>query len=208
MIYINISQLTLSYAGENFPELDQIPAMQRRRLSALSKMALNTAKKSIGQQKVDYIVWASQYGDEHKTYKILEDVLQDRTPSPTQFSTSVHNAVAGLYSILCQDATPSISLCANWSEGLVEAYTWLKSHSATSSALVVFYDDPLPKIYEEYEKFQGFAMAAVIQLQQPNCTFDLEILNHQPEPKYKDALDFEISWNAQAGQAMRVWSVQ
>lgn len=208
MIYINISQLTLSYAGENYPVLEKIPAMQRRRLSPIAKMALNTAMQSLGQQKVNYIVWASQYGDEHKTYSILEDVLQDRKPSPTQFSTSVHNAVAGLYSILCQDATPSTSLCASWSEGLIEAYAWLKNHPEATSALVVFYDDPLPEIYTEYELFQGFAMAAVVRLQQPNCIFDRSILNFQPEPKYKDALDFEICWNAQADQAIRVWSVQ
>jgi hypothetical protein len=44
---------------------------------------------------------------------ILQDVLTHQTPSPTQFSTSVHNAIADLYSILCQDETISTSLsCA------------------------------------------------------------------------------------------------
>ena len=99
MIQINISQLYISRADETVPALEKIPAMQRRRLSGIAKLAINSAIGSLNAETVDYIVWASQYGDEHKTLKILADVLQDQTPSPTQFSTSVHNAIAGLYSI-------------------------------------------------------------------------------------------------------------
>ena len=40
--------------------------MQRRRLSPLAKLALNTAISSLDGRSADYIVWVSKYGDEAK----------------------------------------------------------------------------------------------------------------------------------------------
>lgn len=193
MIQLNISQLKYSCAGESVPALEHIPAMQRRRLSSIAKLALNSAIECLQQNRVDYIVWASQYGDEHKTYKILEDVLQGLTPSPTQFSTSVHNAIAGLYSILCQDATPSTSVCASWSEAVVEAYAYLKTMCPQGRAMVVYYDEALPDLYIEHQIFQGFALAAVFDLTDVNVQLN-ECGLIQVEPKYLDAQHFYNFW--------------
>ena len=196
MIQINVSQLYNSRADETVPALEQIPAMQRRRLSGIAKLALNSAIHSLKSESVDYIVWASQYGDEHKTLKILADVLQDQTPSPTQFSTSVHNAIAGLYSILCQDATPSTSLAASWSEALIEAYAWLKTTAKPNArVLVVYYDEALPEIYQEFQPFSGFAMSAIMSLQMPNLQLDLDALTHHRH-KYLDAKNFYDFWHS------------
>ena len=194
MIQINVSPLYMSRADETVPALEQIPAMQRRRLSGIAKLALNSAIQSLNAESVDYIVWASQYGDEHKTLKILADVLQDQTPSPTQFSTSVHNAIAGLYSILCQDATPSTSLAASWSEALIEAYAWLKTTPKPNArVLVVYYDEALPEIYQEFQPFSGFAMSAIISLDTPNLQLDVNALTHHRH-KYLDAQKFYDFW--------------
>ena len=194
MIQINISQLYISRADETVPALEKIPAMQRRRLSGIAKLAINSAIGSLNAETVDYIVWASQYGDEHKTLKILADVLQDQTPSPTQFSTSVHNAIAGLYSILCQDSTPSTSLAASWSEALIEAYAWLKTTKQPNSrVLVVYYDEALPAIYEEFQPFRDFAMSALISLDAPNLQFDPYALT-QHRHQYIDAQNFYDFW--------------
>ncbi|TCB43673.1 beta-ketoacyl synthase [Acinetobacter terrestris] len=194
MIQINVSQLYNSRADETVPALEQIPAMQRRRLSGIAKLALNSAIHSLNSESVDYIVWASQYGDEHKTLKILADVLQDQTPSPTQFSTSVHNAIAGLYSILCQDATPSTSLAASWSEALIDAYAWLKTTAKPNArVLVVYYDEALPEIYQEFQPFSGFAMSAIMSLETPNLQLDVNALTHHRH-KYLDAQKFYDFW--------------
>ncbi|NNP72856.1 beta-ketoacyl synthase [Acinetobacter defluvii] len=205
MIQLNISQLKYSCAGESFPALTHIPAMQRRRLSSIAKLALNSAIECLNQGQVDYIVWASQYGDEHKTYKILEDVLQDITPSPTQFSTSVHNAIAGLYSILCQDATPSTSLCASWSEAVLEAYAYLKTVCPQGRAMVVYYDEALPEVYSEYQDFQGFALAALIDLTSSNLYLNERGLLHT-EPKYLEAKHFYNFWTQPSQQNYGAWS--
>lgn len=194
MLQINVSQLCISRADETVAALEQIPAMQRRRLSGIAKLALSSAIQSLNSESADYIVWASQYGDEHKTLKILADVLQDQTPSPTQFSTSVHNAIAGLYSILCQDATPSTSLAASWSEALIEAYAWLKTATQPNPrVLVVYYDEALPEIYQEAEPFTAFAMSAMVSLEAPNLQLDIHALgNHRH--KYIDAQNFYDFW--------------
>ena len=194
MVRIHLSQLKMSRVGESLAALDHIPAMQRRRLSSIAKLALNSVIECLQNQKVDYIVWCSQYGDENKTHKILEDVLQDVTPSPTQFSTSVHNAIAGLYSIFCQDSTPSTSLCASWSEACAEAYAYLKVHAPNGKALVVYYDEPLPEIYIEHQNFDGFALAIMLDLSSSNLMLDIEKIQNT-EHKYQEALDFYQYWS-------------
>lgn len=205
MIQLNISQFKYSCAGESLPALEYIPAMQRRRLSSIAKLALNSAIECIKKTPVDYIVWVSQYGDEHKTYKILNDVLQGLTPSPTQFSTSVHNAIAGLYSILCQDATPSTSLCANWSEAMLEAYAYLKTMCPQGRAMVVYYDETLPDVYVEQQEFQGFALAVALDLSAVNVQLDEGHLL-QVEPKYLDAHNFYNFWTHPSQQNCGAWS--
>ena len=162
MMQLHVSRLNLSSVDQELSAIEHIPAMQRRRLSRLAKLALNSAIQALDTCNVDYIVWVSQYGDEAKTLNILEDVLREQTPSPTQFSTSVHNAISGLYSILCQDATPATSLAGSWNDGLIEAYAWLKTQPEARQVLLVYYDDALPEIYIEHQPFAAFAMAAMI----------------------------------------------
>lgn len=194
MLRIHLSRIKMSRVGESFTALSHIPAMQRRRLSNIAKLALNSAIECLEDQKVDYIVWCSQYGDENKTNQILKDVLKDLTPSPTQFSTSVHNAIAGLYSILCQDSTPSTSLSASWSEACIEAYAYLKIHAPQGKALIIYYDEPLPDVYQEHQNFDGFAMAALINLNDENLILETEYMqNHQQ--KYLEVLDFYQYWS-------------
>ena len=168
MMQLHVSRLNLSSIDQELSAIQHIPAMQRRRLSRLAKLALNSAIQTLNTHKVDYIVWVSQYGDESKTLNILEDVLNEQTPSPTQFSTSVHNAISGLYSILCQDATPATSLAGSWNDGLIEAYAWLKTRPEAGQVLLVYYDEALPDIYIEHQPFAAFAMAAMISLASAN----------------------------------------
>ena len=204
MIQLNVSQLTISRADGAFPALEKIPAMQRRRLSRLAKLALNSAMQTLDTYKVDYIVWVSQYGDETKTLNILEDVLSDQTPSPTQFSTSVHNAISGLYSILYQDATPATSLAGSWNDGLIEAYAWLKTMPEARQVLLVYYDEPLPELYAEHRPFQAFAMAAMVSLTPENLVLKL---GHaaQEAAYFQQALKFSQFWHDSSQTECDAW---
>lgn len=192
MVRLNIAQLNINKANSTFPALDKIPAMQRRRLSFIAKLALNNALESLQNNQVDYIVWVSQYGDEHKTLKILADVLQDETPSPTQFSTSVHNAISGLYSIFFEDSTPSTSLAGSWNDGLVEAYAWLKiKNQANAKVLVVYYDEPLPDLYKEQQFFDAIALSAICSLSNENISVDLQ----KTQSEQCAALEAQVFYN-------------
>ena len=203
MMQLHVSRLNMSLVDQELSAIEHIPAMQRRRLSRLAKLALNSAMQTLDTHKVDYIVWVSQYGDEAKTLNILEDVLSEQTPSPTQFSTSVHNAISGLYSILCQDATPATSLAGSWNDGLIEAYAWLKTRPEARQVLLVYYDEALPDIYIEHQPFAAFAMATMISLAPANLM--LMPKHTDATPAYQQALAFNTFWNNPEQTESEVW---
>ena len=204
MMQLHVSRLNMSLVDQELSAIEHIPAMQRRRLSRLAKLALNSAMQTLATRKVDYIVWVSQYGDEAKTLNILEDVLREQTPSPTQFSTSVHNAISGLYSILCQDATPATSLAGSWNDGLIEAYAWLKTRPEARQVLLVYYDEALPDIYIEHQPFAAFAMATMISLAPANLM--LMPKHTDATPAYQQALAFNTFWNNPEQTESEAWT--
>ena len=204
MMQLHVSRLNMSLVDQELSAIEHIPAMQRRRLSRLAKLALNSAMQTLDTHKVDYIVWVSQYGDEAKTLNILEDVLSEQTPSPTQFSTSVHNAISGLYSILCQDATPATSLAGSWNDGLIEAYAWLKTRPEARQVLLVYYDEALPDIYAEHQPFAAFAMAAMISLAPANLM--LTPKHTDATPAYQQALAFNTFWTNPEQTESEAWT--
>ena len=204
MMQLHVSRLNMSLVDQELSAIERIPAMQRRRLSRLAKLALNSAMQTLATQHADYIVWVSQYGDEAKTLNILADVLSEQTPSPTQFSTSVHNAISGLYSILCQDATPATSLAGSWNDGLIEAYAWLKTRPEARQVLLVYYDEALPDIYAEHQPFAAFAMAAMISLAPANLILMPKHTN--ATPAYQQALAFNTFWNNPEQTESEAWT--
>ena len=204
MMQLHVSRLNISLVDQELSAIERIPAMQRRRLSRLAKLALNSAMQTLATHNVDYIVWVSQYGDEAKTLNILEDVLSEQTPSPTQFSTSVHNAISGLYSILCQDATPATSLAGSWNDGLIEAYAWLKTRPEARQVLLVYYDEALPDIYIEHQPFAAFAMAAMISLAPANLM--LTPKHTDATPAYQQALAFNTFWTNPEQTESEAWT--
>ena len=204
MMQLHVSRLNMSLVDQELSAIEHIPAMQRRRLSRLAKLALNSAMQTLATQHADYIVWVSQYGDEAKTLNILADVLSEQTPSPTQFSTSVHNAISGLYSILCQDATPATSLAGSWNDGLIEAYAWLKTRPEARQVLLVYYDEALPEMYIEHQPFSAFAMAAMISLAPANLM--LTPKHTDATPAYQQALAFNTFWNNPEQTESEAWT--
>ena len=204
MMQLHVSRLNMSLVDQELSAIERIPAMQRRRLSRLAKLALNSAMQTLATQHADYIVWVSQYGDEAKTLNILADVLSEQTPSPTQFSTSVHNAISGLYSILCQDATPATSLAGSWNDGLIEAYAWLKTRPEACQVLLVYYDEALSEMYIEHQPFSAFAMAAMISLAPANLM--LTPKHTDATPAYQQALAFNTFWNNPEQTESEAWT--
>lgn len=130
-----------------------IPVTLKRRCSHLIKIALETANKAAGSNQIDYAIFCSQHGELNSTIDLLSDICQRTTLSPTKFSQSVHNTVAGLFCIIHQLHIDTISIaahCNTFLMGMLEAFTWLKLNPGKTVLLAMFDGHPP----EEYKKLK------------------------------------------------------
>jgi hypothetical protein len=130
---------------------EAIPAAHRRRMSALSKLAVQIALEAAGDAAPDFLVFCSQHGDLFRLREMLGDIASGVELSPTAFSQSVHNASAGLYTIIARSRAPVSSLASGGStfaSGWIEAEAFLSKHPQ-SKVLLVNYAD-LPREYAPY----------------------------------------------------------
>ena len=189
------------------PELAAIDAKQRRRLSSLAKLSL-AARQALEQEVdltlTDHILWCSSYGDEHKTLAIMQDIARDEAPSPTAFATSVHNATAGLYSMLYQDDVATTSMNVGHTEfgnALWYAHALLQTHAA-NQVLLVCADEPLPDVYAQQDLQQAYAMACVLCRPDEHHLENLHIgAAEQPTqalPQQAQAVRFAEFWQSNA----------
>ena len=129
-----------------------ISPMIRRRLSPLGR-AVVEALHPIYDQESDQntpIVFASRWGDIDLTVKLLESLTTEGDVSPTAFSTSVHNAIGGLFSIIFKhhgniSALSGASACT--SAAIYEALGLLTEHP---SVIVCIYDDQTPNAFADF----------------------------------------------------------
>ena len=99
-------------ASDACPDVSFLPAMQRRRLSRLARMAFSVGwPLAEGLQDLP-LVFISRHGETPRTLDILSDLANEQPLSPTQFSLSVHNAVIGLWSILRGETSEMTALAA------------------------------------------------------------------------------------------------
>lgn len=138
---------------QELPQLKQIPAMQRRRLSPFAKLALHCALTAADECLTTVpSVFVSRHGDLAKTSKLIEDVADKEPLSPTNFGLSVHNAVGGLFSIYTGNKAPLTAVSAgedSFFVGLVDALSKLKAN-AYQEILLVFTEQLVPEIYQPY----------------------------------------------------------
>ena len=140
---------------QDLPKLEFVSAMQRRRLTPFAKIALfateNALKSSLNTNIEDIpIVFSSRHGDLHKTSELLGDLAEDTVLSPTAFGLSVHNAVAGLLSII-KNNTAAINAVSSGKDSffmaLVDAYARLSS-GLCKKILFIHVDRALPNLYD------------------------------------------------------------
>ncbi|WP_372881593.1 beta-ketoacyl synthase chain length factor [Psychromonas sp.] len=144
-----------------------IPPMLRRRMSSLSKVAVQAAMQISQDQQFDYIIFTSRHGELTRTVSLLEDIIKGEDASPMAFSQSVHNTAAGLFTIASKRATPVTSIASGengLSGAIIESYCYLCEHP-THQVLVVDFDEPLPDLYQQYETqdYQSYALAMLIE---------------------------------------------
>jgi len=138
-------------ASEAAPDVSFLPAMQRRRLSRLARMAFSVGwPLAEGLQDLP-LVFISRHGETPRTLDILSDLANDQPLSPTQFSLSVHNAVIGLWSILRNETAEMTALAAagdGLEHGILEAAALL--NEGAPAVLLVITEEQPPEAYANW----------------------------------------------------------
>ncbi len=147
-------------------EANLIPAMMRRRMSKLSKLAVQTAIQLLNDNDVDYLVFSSRHGELHRSADLIKEIIQGEEASPMSFSQSVHNTAAGLSTIATKKALPVTSIAAGantFQSAITEAWIYLKENPS-NRVLLVDFDEPLPADYAEFEQnmYKGYALGLIL----------------------------------------------
>lgn len=133
------------------PDVSFLPAMQRRRLSRLARMAFSVGWPLAEGHPALPLVFASRHGETPRTFDILSDLAAEQPLSPTQFSLSVHNAVIGLWSILRGETSEMTALAAagdGLEHGLIEACALL--NEGAPAVLLVITEEQPPDAYASW----------------------------------------------------------
>lgn len=146
-----------SQATQAFPPSDQapdvsfLPAMHRRRLSRLARMAFAVGWPLADGLRDVPLVFVSRHGETPRTFAILSDLAEEQPLSPTQFSLSVHNAVIGLWSIMRGETCEMSAIAASadgFEQGLLEAAGLL--HDGAPAVLLIIVEEQPPAAYRDW----------------------------------------------------------
>jgi hypothetical protein len=128
--------------------LASVPKMLKRRLSPLAKTVFCAANQCLDEHMRVPAVFSSSHGELAKSFSMMKMLEAGEEISPTTFSLSVHNAIAGLFSIAWQN-TLQCTVVAPGEEGLAAAFIEALGllQEGAEQVLLVFYDEPLPDFY-------------------------------------------------------------
>ena len=152
-------------ASDASPDVSFLPAMQRRRLSRLARMAFSVGWPLAEGHEALPLVFVSRHGETPRTFDILSELAADQPLSPTQFSLSVHNAVIGLWSIMRGETSEMTALAAagdGLEHGLIEACALL--NEGAPAVLLVITEEQPPQAYEHWIDDVPFAYAVGLLL--------------------------------------------
>ena len=153
---------------EGVPTLPEIPAIRRRRLSNLSRMALKVAFACLEGEDGASVnsVFVSHHGEMSIMLELTDAVIVREPLSPKKFSHSVHNTTAGHFSIETVNQLPSASVCggqASFCYGFLEALAMTHRNTETPTLLVMA-DVPMPDIFAPYSRPPAFPYAFAVLL--------------------------------------------
>ncbi|MFU8789757.1 MAG: beta-ketoacyl synthase chain length factor, partial [Methylobacter sp.] len=125
-----------------------VPKILQRRLSPLARAVFYAADACMDGDSPLPIVFSSAHGEVNKSLAMLQSMQAGEDVSPTAFSLSVHNAIAGLFSIAYNNHQ-EITVLAPAQDGIapafIEALGLLQENH--NEVLMVLYDEPLADFY-------------------------------------------------------------
>ena len=137
---------------KSVPPLSEMPAMMRRRIEPLGRVALQAAYWAQGDAPTGPVVLASRWGEIERSVGMLEQLAAGEALSPTAFSLSVHNAIGALFSIARKDKNNYQAVSAgpfSAEAGFAEAAGLLTD--GAEQVLLVYFDAPLPEAYAGFD---------------------------------------------------------
>lgn len=128
------------------PELAFMPPMQRRRLSLPARLFFQAANEVLPHGEHCPSVFMSHDGEMARSFDLWLGLLRDNEVSPTSFGLSVHNALAGQFSMWRNDMSEYTALSARC-DGLETAVAEASALLAEGAprVLAVCVDEPLPE---------------------------------------------------------------
>ncbi|OZI23801.1 3-oxoacyl-ACP synthase [Bordetella genomosp. 9] len=147
------------------PNLGFLPPLQRRRLSPLARMAVACAWPLADGRPAMPVVYASHHGETTRSFELLQSLARDEALSPTSFSLSVHNATAGMWSILRKETVESVALSAS-GDGLESAMAeaCLLLDAGHRDALVILAEEAPPAAYRPWIDDVPFSYALALRV--------------------------------------------
>ncbi|WP_394751725.1 beta-ketoacyl synthase chain length factor [Crenothrix sp.] len=135
-------------SADNVVVLEWIPKLLQRRLTPLARAVFNVADHCMESGKTLPVVLSSSHGEICKSLDMLKAIQAGDELSPTAFSLSVHNAIAGLFSI-AYDNNQEITVIAPGLEGIAPAFIEALGmlNEGVNEVLMILYDEPLADFY-------------------------------------------------------------
>ena len=137
------------------PDVSFLPMMERRRLTALERAALHVAwnvfragEGNLPPPSEVPVVFASRWGEIGTTFKLMRQMHDEGEMSPAGFSSSVHNAAPGAWSLFTKNRAPYTAIAArnrSYEMGLVEAEAQLAA--GAPYVLYVYAEEATPEYY-------------------------------------------------------------
>ncbi len=124
-----------------------IPSSLKRRMSKIEKISLYLARESSKDLIQDFhSVFVSRFGEWNQTIKLMKEFFEDKELSPQGFSTSVHNASAGFFSMVFKNKGSYTSIAGgkdSLESGILEALC------INEPSLFVFSEEETPQFFED-----------------------------------------------------------
>lgn len=160
-----IAKAEWNEATDGKSDVSFIPAMERRRLTALEKAALGVAWKVQKEAGCvpDAVVFASRWGEIGTTLKLMRQMFEEHEMSPAGFSNSVHNAAPGHFSLVTKNHAPYTAIAAaerTYEMGLLEASAY------PGCVLFVYAEEATPEMYRPH--FEDVQQAHAVALLMKN----------------------------------------
>lgn len=186
---------TVNSEGGAKPDVSMVPAMKRRRMSSLSRMAFATALDCLGDSDIKPVcVFATRHGELLRTINIIESLVEGKDISPTDFSLSVHNTALGMFSIFTDNKLPATTVVAGidtFGAALIEAAVH-RHRFPDRHILLVFFDEPLPSPLNSLQVGPAEACSISLLLS-PTQETNLVIGRRQTKDKSSEHSDRDIN---------------